>query len=378
MTLIFDIRDTFISIAALHFFDNEKPELILAKSFPISPQDIKNHEKYLAKMIKTLSDSLIIFRKDLIMMGVTASIKKTFFFVGSLWSISKSKVMKITKDKQFEVNKDLLEKYITTEESDMEFSLEKLDEAFDDLVVLEHKIIESKLNGYRVEDIFGKKTNDLELEFFVSFIPRSLGVKISSFINRFKRDGKSIHSSVLSAYSFMRDFVVAKNNFIYIDIGDLITDIFIVRDGAVDGIATIPSGRKEIIKQSESESKTPEDILVSALHIGGEEMNTENKFINVNVNKLVEKIDIALSQICTEIDVPKNIFILNNGDLTATFIKEIKQNTDNIFKMFGADSRINVVDESTFNNLIINAKAFKNELSMKMDIVFLNKILKQK
>jgi len=384
LSFVFDIRDTFITIAAVKFEQNKKPELVLCQNFEIKTQEPINNQKYLSSMISTFDKGIISLRKSLIKIGNKEKIDKLFFFIGSPWCVSQSKMIKIIKDRPFEINKKFLEKIINTEENDEKKEIEKI-EGIADWGILEEKIIQSKLNGYKIDQIFGKKASDLEIELFVSFVPREIKDKLSfsEYENFQKHALRHLNSCILSSYSFLRDLYSDKNDFIYIDIGDIITDAYIVKNDVVYAIVSVPFGRKEIIRSTSVKTKMPEDVLLSALHINysGDYVNSTEKieqFIGDGVKFWLKKLNESILKVCTEINVPKNVFIIINNELANILIKEIENNKEsNQSCIFNKDTEIVSIGESVLNDFITNGKIFKNEPYVKMDLVFLDKILKQ-
>ncbi len=379
LSLIFDIRDTSISIAAATFEKNKKPELVLCQNFKIEKQNISNWEKYLISMLNTLDDGMISMRKNLAKNGNREKIDKYFFFVGSPWSISQSKMIQILKDRPFEVTNDLLEKLTTDTEMETEKQIEETSNA-SDWVILEEKIIQVKLNGYKVEKISNKKTNDLEAELFISFVPHTIKNQIFRFTDMHNNKIKigKLHSSLFSSYMFFRDLYPDKNNFVYIDIGEIITDAYIVRDDIVYGIISFPYGEKDIKNTMIKKSGLSESVVLSALSIvchGACDEKTEKvikDLMNPAIEAWVQKLNASISKVCTEMDIPKNIFIIENSDMIRTMMKKIKK--DQNIVLLGTKMEVYSEGEGILNNFVVNGKMFKNEPYVKMDLVFLDKI----
>src|SRR5690349_10229074 len=90
LSFVFDIRDTYITVAAAKFEKGNNPELVLCQNFKIECQNPADHEKYLSSMLKTLDNGIVAVRKGLVKIGNKDKIGKYFFFVGSPWSVSES------------------------------------------------------------------------------------------------------------------------------------------------------------------------------------------------------------------------------------------------------------------------------------------------
>jgi hypothetical protein len=268
LALVFDIRDSSISLAVVKFQKSEKPELVLCQNFSISVQDPQDQQKYIVALFATIDAAILSMRKTLARIGIREKIERTYFFLGSPWSIGQSKLIKVTKDRSFEVNNIILEKIITSEESEVEKTIQS-DMFESGWQVLDEKVIQSKLNGYVVENIFGKKTTDLEIELFVSFVPTEVKNKLSAFIDTAwgKRARKHAYSHTLASSVFVKDAYPQTDSLIYADIGDFITDIYIMRDGVISAIASIPIGENDILQSMVTRTKISEYAVASAITI---------------------------------------------------------------------------------------------------------------
>jgi hypothetical protein len=384
LSFVFDIRDSFISSGIVRFQDDKKPELILCEDFDILYQNKKDHRKYVASMIRTLDRAVISMRKELVKMGIKENIDKHYFFIGSPWSVSQSKTIKILKNKLFEVNSELLNKIIISEEFAVEKEIEDITSE-PNWKVLEQKIIQSKINGYKIENIFGKKTSNLSLELFVSFIPYEIKDKLSSYINERlgKKNKDTKHSCILSSYSFLRDLYSDRNDFIYVDIGGLITDIYVVRDDIVFNIGSFPFGEGNIIETAMERSNLSRTILMSHLNIGRDkkfDLDSHNNGVDLlrhGFSIWRNNLETMLSKMCTEMNIPNNIFAISNSLVTDILFNELdRESESNSLNILGTNIRINNIKESILNNFISNGKSFPNKPYIKMDMVFIDKMQK--
>lgn len=384
ISLVFDIRDSSFTLAAAKFEKDEKPELIYCQNFAIPVQDISDYSKYQSVMLAALDQAVVTVRKILVKMGNRESIKNHFFFIGSPWSVSQAKLIKVTKDRPFEVNNAFLKKIIITEETEAEKQIAQASGEHP-WEVFEEKIVQSKLNGYVIEKIFGKRTVDLEVEMFVSFIPSEVKNKIHMFENA-KLGGmlpKHVHSSTLSSYSFLRDVYPQLNNFIYVDAGDFLTDTYIVKDGIISMAGSIPTGTRDIMQSVLKKGETSEHLLASAVAIhrdGNYDLALKKDFeknINAAITIWSDKLQGLISGACTESDLPTRLFIAPRNEISYFVADEIAGKKGNVLKIFGIEMEIETIGEQAFDDHITNGKAYPNEPGIKMDVTFLAKIIGQ-
>jgi hypothetical protein len=383
LSFVFDIRDSSISVAVANFEKDKKPEIVLCQNFPIKYQEVGNHKKYITAMLRTLDKAVISSKKELIKIGNKEDIKNYHFFIGSPWTVSQAKTIKIIKDRFFEINNKLLDKIIIGEEFSIEKNIEE-QTLEPNWKVLEERIIQSKINGYKVDSIFGRKTTNLAVELFVSFIPYEIKDKLSSYID--ERIGKKIkrqdNSRILPSYTFFRDLYSNKNDFIYVDIGNLITDVYAVRDDIIFGVASFPYGEENIMQASLEKTNLSRDILASHLSVG-----LDKKFDLTSHNNGVDllksgfeawkiKLSETLSKICTEMNIPNNMFIIPNSVVSNILANELSKKDNDYFEILDSRIEVSSIVEGVLNSFVLNGKSFLNEPHVKMDVIFLDKMLK--
>jgi hypothetical protein len=376
VSLVFDIRDSSITAAAVIFEKEKKPTLLLSESTIIAIDDPYDHERYAGAMLASLDNAILSIRKNLARTGNNEPIKKYFFFLGSPWSIAESKILKIIKDKAFEMTKDILGKTISSEEMRVQASLDA-DTQDANWRLLEEKIVQFKLNGYPVTKVFNKKINELEIELFVSFIPENIEHKLSEAINKSSQKvQRQLNSSVLSAYSFFRDLYPERSNFIFIDIGRYISEVFIVKDDILEGIASFPFGEQKLLEPVMRKFNIPENMAMSYITMGCQgacDTRTEKMIQSLTKTAIkiwLDKLHSSITKIVPGIDLPKDMFIVETSDMTKFLTHEIKNGELSIFKRA---VHINQITEGIANNFIENGKAFRNIPHLKIDLAFLQR-----
>jgi hypothetical protein len=385
LAIVFDVREFSLTTAVVKMIKGQKSEIISCQTFEVIESEIASYKKYSESLIKTIDRAIIETHKSLIRLGIENKISNHFFFIGSPWVVSKGKSIKLIKDKPFTVDSDFLKRVLVGKEENLKKEIEK-ESMHDGWEVFEEKIVEAKLNGYKVDNFYDRKTKEFEVHLFTSFIVKEINDKIKSYSTGKKRKGDNgcSHSQTLSTFTFTRDLFDNKNNFIYVDIGKLITDIYVVIDDTIHGIASFPFGENVIIENIAKDLKMTKEIVLSTLNIkchGKCDEITESKvddFIKTGLAKWSEKFNEALKNVCEEKDAPQEILMISNTDLLNLFVEKIKnQNINGPFKVFGKNPFLTIIGEGVLNNFVDSGKAFKNQPYIKMDIILLDKLVKQ-
>src|SRR3989344_9230353 len=101
----------------------------------------------------------------------------------------------------------------------------------DDAYFIENKIISTKINGYKTEDVFHKKAREFEISLFESLASKKSIIAFKSILEHtYHFYGKIyFHSWGYSAHKVFQDIFGFKN-FTLIDITGEITDVVIVEE----------------------------------------------------------------------------------------------------------------------------------------------------
>jgi len=386
LSVIFDIREFSLSMAVVRMSEGKKMEMLYCQDFDIEKSELSAYKNYTASLLKALDESLVNIRKTIVKMGVTEELKQFFFFIGSPWIVSKSKSIKFSKDKNFVINDKLLKRILLGQEAGSQKEVED-EKKHKGWKMLEENIIQAKLNGYKVEKIYNKKTKDFEVHLFTSFIPKEISDKIEFYMENKEKGKPKYHSysQTLSTFTFIRDFFPNKDDFIYVDIGKLITDLYIVRNDIIQGISSFPIGEDAILENITKKTKTNKEVFLSLLNIKCHNKcddETEDKIkliLTEGMKNWSQKFKETFEKICTEKDTPSDIMMLAKTDFTQLLVKRLSdKNYEHTLRIYGKKPIFSGLNENILNNFISGGKFFKNQPFIKIDLVFLDKLIKQK
>lgn len=384
LSIVFDIREFTLSVAIVKIIKRQKPTIIYCHNFKIEEFEINVYRKYTESLIKAVDKALIEVKKTLQKIGNTEKIGGYYFFVGSPWVVSQSKEIKVSKDKPFEINDTFLKRIILSREEE---SLKELDGKNPlNWSVLEEKIIDSKLNGYKVNNLYKRKAREIEVHSFVSFIPKDLKEKFNSIIGCGISECPEhhTHSSTISSFTFLRDLFSDKNDFVYLDIGGKITDIYIVKEDIIHGIVSIPMGEDFILENIGKKTGQTKDIILSQLnmyfdgHCTDEDKGKISSSIKSGIDEWSNILKDAFLKICNEKETPRELLIIPNSNLTKIMSRIIKEDVDFTKKIFNKGLNVTSINESSMNAIISGGKIFRDEPFVKMNVIFIDKLSKEK
>ena len=388
ISLLIEIRGDVVSSSIIKTHTQNKPEVLYLKKRTVSIREKVDSKKYTETMMKEL-DKLI---DETYKVGILKALDKgdeisdIHIVLSSPWLLSQSKDIKIKKDKVFEINQDLLSKIIGSEECDLSF-LEKgnvrKDDVNNNIKIIEEKIVQAKLNGYKVNSIIHKKVNSLELNIFISVSNYFFIEDIKKIIGKtFIKKPIFFHSFVLLGFSTIRDIMPDNNDFIFIEIGAEVTDVCFINDDAVYKTYTYPSGKNEIIRKVAKDTGNTYDSVLALLKMqcNGK---CDEKVIEKNekaFSKSISEWSDGLYKIFTSLtsrgSIPKDIFLFIDDELVHLIGQKIKENKLNDFSMINNDFNINFINDNKLNSFINKENFLKNDSTLKICTVFLNKLKK--
>ncbi len=276
-------------------------------------------------------------------------LEKVFYVFSSPWSISQTKTVRVKEAKPFKVTKDYLDKIVDEQEKILRGDILKSDK------IVEKKIIQIKVNGYVVDSVYDRKVLDLEISIFFSIVPNDILQLVDQAISKtFNIKEIWCHSALLSVFSAIRDFFPKKDDFIYIDISEEITDISIVKDSVMISSASIPLGCNYFIRELAKKMNISEEIADSMIRMHCLKHNDELgnlKFAVAieGVSKVwLSKVSETLDLLKEKIYIPEQVFLIADNDLFS-FLKNRLEEKD--LEVLSVDYK-NIKSQKIKNNLI--------------------------
>ncbi len=200
----------------------------------------------------------------------------------SPWFSSFAKPLSIKKDELFTVSEKTIGK-MTTE------YITKIAEyaALTKSVIIEKTLSDIKINGYEIQEPYGKEANELDLSVYVSTAPEEINKKIESEIySVIHPDSIRFHTFPFAAQSVTRTLFSPKDDFALVDIGSEITDVLIIRRGSIHSIASFPLGSNHIARNVATHFETEPELASSMLGLYSKDVAEED--VRQKISNLVD------------------------------------------------------------------------------------------
>ena len=385
VSAVFHIGSGSVDAHLIRLSKISKPEIIYATKAPISFQKNIDLERYFKLMVKAFDSALQdIQKRGLLHLNFTGlrnhRISNAFYVLCSPWCVSQTKIIKIKKDKPFEITVDLIEGVINEQERKF-----LSDDSAKGSKIIEKKIIDAKLNGYRMAEIFGKKAKDAELAFFMTSAPEYV-LKELNYVARkyFNFHISDFHSFALSAFSAIREIYSDKENFIFIDTHGELTDLSIIKDNIFAESVSFPVGENFFVRQASKDLLLSGDESCSLinLHINGKCDSVTSQKVQATMDKSLkiwlEKFHSVLTSLSLNMYVPKTIFIMAGGEFSEFLANKLKEEKFSQFSMTEESFNVIVLNDKSLCEYCVSDKKIAKEPFAELECVFLNKIFNTK
>lgn len=246
LALLVDIGSSSVGCALARMGKGQAPHILATVRENIPFQESLSSAKFLLAMNHALERALKSIqggKKD----GVVPA--HIFCTLSSPWFILKSRHLRIAQKEPFEITEKTLDIFLS---DDIEHLKDELKETLppQDVMIIEKKIIQTKLNGYDIKNPYGQKTSQVE-------IIATVGVSSKIVIQSIERKlGQRFHTAPIhfgtfpiAAFSAVRDIFPHENNFLFIDITGEATDVSLVSSDLLAGSVSFPRGKNFIIRE---------------------------------------------------------------------------------------------------------------------------------
>lgn len=244
--------------------------------------------------------------------------------------------------------------------------------------MLEHDVTHVMINGYELQDPFNKKTNEISLSFYASFIETTTLHTVRECIaTTLHHVPVTYRTASLIAFTTIRNMFWNIDRFTVFDIGSIITEINVVDSGAITHIATIPSGSQtllaEVEKTCRADTRTTASII--AMLARGEVHPNCAQTIQTAVASIQKKWVTAVQAELVDsagISLPQKVFIIAQQAMAPMF-KQVCTAPKTAQNLFGTNQELQVaiITPDHFRKYITTTENTTLETSTAMTIVFL-------
>jgi cell division ATPase FtsA len=378
LTLVINFGSS--SVAAALFFVQESgiPKIIFSARESIAVEKEINAERFLLLAIQALEKA--INKVHDAKLGVPS---RVFCVLASHWCVYQTRVINYKKNTPFLFTEKLADGLIQKEIKLFEEEhLIKYGSANNSIRTIELKNIKIALNGYETASPLEKSARELEMTIFLSLGEERILQKIENVVKKyFHFERMRFSSFALSSFTIARDLHSEEKDFLLVDIGGEITDIFMVKKGLLLESMSFPLGRNFLTRGVSSQlgcSLGEADSLISLFKDGHAEEATAQK-LNLIMNKLrkewLNKFQESLINLSVDISIPSVIYTIIDKDLADFFSETIKTEQFSQYTLTESKFKVNLLGSESLHGLATFEEKVVREPFLIIDAIYINRFL---
>ena len=308
-SIVLDIQSGLVRGALVeHLEDGQKNITSVITRSISSKTHIMNAEHLTKRVLKLISEVVEQITKE----TGNHKISKIDYILSSPWIFNELKTSIVKYDKETSISSKTV--------SDLIEAQQKKDSNNTDIIQIEQKIFDIKLNGYTATTFDGKSVHSLEISFSKSYSSKVFLDKVYSTVDKYIHSKKhTLNSALFLQYTAMRELISDKSEYIYIHIHDELTDVVIVKDGLCKHMASFPFGIQTLLRKISSSTKNSIEMSDSILSLyQGKKLDGAEQ---VKIEKIIKSLLQAWSNLFTQsfektfevTSVPRTVYLSSHS-----------------------------------------------------------------
>jgi len=388
LVILLDIGSGLVTSSLLVFYPKQIPKIIYLKKSFFSIKEDAGTDLLLQKMEKGLNTALEDTVKHGIKISKNKKIDKVLITFSSPWFFTLSKSIKVEKDEPFYITTKTIKDISDKEAQNFKAqTIETLPKNINDsLIVLESSVVNTRLNGYSVTNVIGKKTKTIEADIWLSLIPESVEKKVLGLVQKhthISNDNILAHSFPLVSFSVIRDCFHVKESFVTMDITAETTHISFITGDIIKSTATLPIGRNYLIRQLAKNADVGQEIAESYLRLYTEyRLDAETTTLIDKTMTDIEKewsiyFEDALVSFSAKMVISKTVFVTGEKDVNKIFSTFMLLKKEDRTKDWRSGLKLIEVNADSLSHLFVNEHPKEEDDFIAIETVFYDKRIKE-
>lgn len=354
------------------------PKIIFSVVEPIAAEEKFNTGRFLSRTLKSLE----IVADKISKSGLGAP-RRIFCVLASPWFVSQTRVIYLKKNSPFVFTEKIADELIKKEIKLMsDEHLSPSGGRQGAIRPIELKNIKTSLNGYDTEEPLYKKVKELEMNIFISMGEESVFLKMEDVIRKFFHFTEIKFSSfAMASFTAARDFSPERENFLLVDIGGEITDIFMVKKSVLRDSISFPLGRNffsRSVAAGLGATISEANSLISLFKDGHAEATVAGK-LRVSINQLqgewLRQFQESLANLSNDISIPAAVYLTAEPNFANLFADTIKAEQFSQYTLAEAKFEITVLDANLLHRLASFEPSAARDPFLIIGCVYINRFL---
>lgn len=340
LVLVLDVGNASVGGALVLLTPQDVPQIVFSTRSAITV----SRTIHSSRLIQSLGNALERTLKDLNKNGMPHLVftrrgkmipRFVFCVFAAPWHVSHLRATAVSQPTSFEVTHDalssILQKELETSKNPQTKEYLRSGVEGDRMIFLEKEVVRITLNGYETPKPFHRKTKKLESLFFVSMAPQDIIDLVKKKIERvFHIDDVRFHSFTLAFWNVVRGIWGVEKDYLLIDISGELSEISLVRDGALVETGTFPRGRNFFLRKIMSsfhvsihEASSLLDLYFSG-NLSNEVADRFETILNETKKEWLQNLKEALSRFSDGLFLPSHIFLAADEPLAKLLMRVIQ------------------------------------------------------
>ncbi len=323
LALIIDVGSASVGAALVRLGASQAPHILATNRESIPFQETLSSERFLLAMNHALERVLKTTQAGLMGLG---SPKHIFCTLSSPWFLLKSRVIRITRTENFKVTEEMISRFLY---DDIELLKEELKETLPlkDIVIIEKKIIQMKLNGYEIKNPYGKATAEMDIVATISLSSKKVIDSIKRKVGHFFHT-ESLHFGAFPvvAFSIIRDIFPEEKSFIFVDATGEATDVLLANNDIITGTVSFSRGKNFFIREISSYFWTIHEEAATLFSmflkdtLDSKRRATVSNIVLRSRTEWIACFEKALTVLAKEGVIPRTVFFTSDYDVSRLFM----------------------------------------------------------
>ncbi|MCX6736323.1 MAG: hypothetical protein NTZ13_04530 [Candidatus Parcubacteria bacterium] len=377
IAIIFDIGNSSVGGAAVLLHPKNKPKLLHTVRKDMASQEKFDVDRFVSSMIETLEK----VAQDISAVHLPPHSEKVFScFLSSPWYVSQTRMIQKNFETPVKISSRMLEEIQRKEIGD--FKALEIKEMGADAIVLETKIIQTKLNGYETSDPEGKEATDFQMAMYVSISPEKIVESITEKIKKiFHAHSLHFHSFPFSSFVVIRDLFHEKN-FLFMDISGEVTDLTLVRDNTLRETVAFPLGKNFLMRKIANDTGSTLQESASQFRMSkngelGEKSVGEVKTALETASKeWIDGFQNSLSAVLGKGELFfRDIFITSDNDVSKWFIENLQDVETNQLSVTGNAFTVRHLNSVFLSPFCESENTVERDSFLMIESIFVNRFV---
>ncbi|MBX4215596.1 hypothetical protein KW797_01460 [Candidatus Parcubacteria bacterium] len=328
IVLIIDVGSASVGAALVLLKGSDAPLVLRSVRTPVQFQAHLRFDRLLKLTLKALEESV-----GAVLDRSFGKPSKAFCFLAAPWYGSEVRTVKFGDgESEFTFDEKLMDHMVSEELSRFAGKeMERYERLQGHIYLIENKVIDVRLNGYRTDNPMGVRAKEAELSLLLCLAPDQA---VTEFIETIRRiiHGVPIvfHSFLLPFFAVLRDLYHGTEDALLIDIGGEVTEVSLMRGGLLLGTVSFPLGKNFVLRRTAAIlKKEPEEIRsLLKLLFEGKIDAAERKALEPGIVPVRKEWLAAFNEALDELNtllVPDTVLLFADGDIVKWFIDAVEK-----------------------------------------------------